>query len=110
MLSKLTIGAALAVFASGCTTLPAEFMPADSAVAHLKIRGELVDMADVKIFINGEKVIDDRLTLLSGDGEFQGLYGGRQVTASCSSKSGLVAEKTRCAVFVDRHRASTLSL
>ncbi|HEX9171092.1 MAG TPA: hypothetical protein VF861_00355 [Telluria sp.] len=110
MFKKLTIAAALAVFATGCAMPIQGFLPPDSAVAQLKIRGELVDMADVKIFINGEKVIDDRLALLSGDGEFHGLYGGREVTANCSSKSGLVTEKTKCAVFVDRRRASTLSL
>lgn len=105
MFKKLTIAAALAVFATGCAMLPP-----DASLAQLKIRGELIDMADVKIFINGEKVIDDRLALLSGDGEFHGLYGGRHVRANCSTKSGLVAAKTQCAVFVDQRRASTLSL
>lgn len=84
MLKKLTIAAALAVFATGCTT--------------------------VRIFINGEKVIDDRLALLGGDGEFHGAYGGQEVIANCSSKAGLAAAKTRCAVFIDQRRASTLSL
>jgi hypothetical protein len=55
-------------------------------------------------------VIDDRLALLSGDGHFRGAYAGQQVTADCSSKAGIVPDKTSCAVFVGRHRASTLAL
>jgi hypothetical protein len=110
MFKKLIVTAALAVFVTGCATPMQGLLPPDAALAQLKIRGELVDMADVKIFINGEKVIDDRLTLLSGDGEFHGSYGGREVTANCASKAGLVADKTRCIVFVDQRRASTVSL
>lgn len=67
-------------------------------------------MADVRIFINGEKVIDDRLALLSGEGHFHGSYDGKEVTADCSSRAGLVADKTRCAVFVGHRRASVLAL
>jgi hypothetical protein len=109
MLNKITIAAALTVFATGCSTPIQGYWPASSKTAHLQIRGELVDMADVKIFINGEKVIDDRLALLSGDGEFHGSYEGQEVTANCSSKAGLVSDKTRCAVYVGHRRASTLA-
>jgi hypothetical protein len=110
MFKKLVVAAAVAVFGTGCATPMQGLLAPDDAMAQLKIRGELVGMADVKIFINGEKVIDDRLALLSGDGEFHGSYGGREVTANCSSKSGLVADKTWCAVFVDQRRVSTVSL
>jgi hypothetical protein len=109
MLNKITIAAALTVFATGCSTLQ-EYGPISANMAHLQIRGELLGMADVRIFINGEKVIDDQLALLSGDGEFHGSYAGQAVVANCSSKAGLVMDKTRCAVFVGHQRASTLAL
>ena len=109
MLKKVAIATALAIVATGCATPMRGYLPVDAETAQLKIRGELVGMTDVRIFINGEKVIDDRLALLSGAGEFHGSYGGKEVTADCSSKAGLVADKTRCAVFVGRQRASTLA-
>jgi hypothetical protein len=57
-----------------CSTPIQRSWPAGSVTASLQIKGELVDMTDVRIFINGEKVIDDRLSLLSGDGQFHGSY------------------------------------
>jgi hypothetical protein len=110
MLNKITIATALTVFATGCSTPIQGYLPASSKTAGWKISGELVDMADVRIFINGEKVIDDRLALLSGAGEFHGSYAGQEVTANCSSKAGIVTDKTKCAVFVGNRRASTLAL
>jgi hypothetical protein len=109
MLNKMTIAAAMTVFATGCSPMQG-FLPVSAATAHLQIKGELIGMTDVRIFINGEKVIDERLALLSGDGQFHGSYAGQEVTANCSSKAGLVWDKTRCAVFVGRHRASTVAL
>jgi hypothetical protein len=61
-------------------------------------------------FSMAKKVIDDWLALLSGDGHFRGSYAGHEVTADCSSKAGIVWDKTSCAVSVGRHRASTLAL
>lgn len=74
-----------------------------------QIRGELFDFTNVKIFIDGVKVIDGRLSLISGDGEFAGRHAGKPIAASCTTSSGLLASTVRCIVFVDNERAATLS-
>jgi hypothetical protein len=64
----------------------------------------------VKVFVNDTKVIDNRLSLMSRDGEFRGSYAGKSVTTSCSTSSGLLTAGTRCIVFVENERAAaTLS-
>lgn len=74
-----------------------------------KIHGELFDFTNVKIFINGEKVIDERISLLSGKGEFHSSYKGKEIRASCSISSGEESSATKCIVFVNDDRAATLS-
>ena len=71
-----------------------------------QISGELFDFTNVRIFINGTKVIDRRLSLISGEGEFQGNYNGKPITANCTTNA---LGSTRCLVFVDNERAATLS-
>jgi len=91
MRKKITISTLLiALFAlsvTACTTVaPSQgYRPAGSTAAPLQINGELFDITNVKIFINGEKVIDKRLSFLSGDGEFYSSYNGKQIMASCST-------------------------
>ena len=101
----------LVLSATACTTVaPSQgYRPAGSTAAPWQISGELFDFTNVKIFINGTKVIDERLSLMSGDGEFHSLYNGKQIMASCSTSAGLVLSSTKCMVFVDNERSATLS-
>jgi hypothetical protein len=108
---KTASTALLALAVASCSTVaPTQgYRSAGSTAAPWQISGELYDFTNVKIFINGAKVIDDRVSLLSGDGEFQGAYNGKQIMASCSTSSGLMNTATKCIVFVENERAATLS-
>ena len=97
MFAKFALCAAAAALVSGCAGLS---HAGKDAAQPLAIRGDLVNLTDVKIFINGDKVIDDQVSLLSGDGNFHGTYAGKAVTARCSTAPAR-AEGTRCAVSVD---------
>ncbi|HEY5582610.1 MAG TPA: hypothetical protein VIK56_15880 [Rhodoferax sp.] len=115
MSKRLVITAAsialLAFSISSCSTVaPSQgYRSAGSTAAPWQISGELFDFTNVKIFINGAKIIDERVSLLSGDGDFQGAYNGKQIMASCSTSSGLLTTATKCIVFVENERAATLS-
>lgn len=100
-----------ALVATGCATAPSQgYRPAGSTAAPWQISGELFDITNIKIFINGDKVIDERLSLMSGDGEFHTSYSGKQILASCSTSPTLFSATTKCFVFVDNEKAATLSL
>ena len=77
MSTKFIIALALAVTMAGCasvtTVTESHYTSRDGKLA---IQGELVDSTDVRIFVNGEKVIDDKVSLLHGDGKFNGSYQG----------------------------------
>jgi len=115
MSKRLAITAAIitsiALSISSCSTVaPSQgYRSAGSTAAPWQISGELFDFTNVKIFINGSKVIDERVSLLSGEGEFHSTYGGKQILASCSTSAGLLTAGTKCIVFVENERAATLS-
>jgi hypothetical protein len=102
---------AAAVALTACSTVaPSQgYRAAGSTAAPWQISGELFDFTNVKIFINGTKVIDERLSLMSGEGEFHSSYSGKQIMASCSTSAGLVSSSTKCIVFVQNEKAATLS-
>lgn len=101
----------LVLIITACTSVaPSQgYRSAGSTAAPWQISGELFDFTNVKIFINGSKVIDERLSLLSGDGDFHASYNGRQILASCTTSTGLVANSIKCFVFVENEKAATLS-
>jgi hypothetical protein len=115
MLRKNAIAAffisAFTLSITACTTVaPSQgYRPSGSTAAPWQISGELFDITNVKIFVNGSMVIDKRLSLLTGDGEFNSSYNGKQIMASCSTNTGLVSSSTKCIVFVDNEKAATLS-
>ena len=96
---------------AACTTVaPSQgYRSAGSTAAPWQIRGELFDITNVKIFVNDAKVIDERLSLMSGDGEFRSSYNGKEIMASCATSAGLVMSSTKCIVFVDNEKAATLT-
>ena len=110
MSTKFIIAVALAVTMSGCTSLtPVTASHYESKDGKLAIQGELVDSTDVRIFVNGEKVIDDKVSLLHGDGKFNGSYQGKPVSADCATPAGRKLNATTCTVAVAGERV-TLTL
>ena len=101
----------LSVLTTGCSTVaPSQgYRPAGSTAAPWQISGELFDFTNVKIFIDGSKVIDQRVSLMSGEGEFHASFKGKQIMASCSTSAGLMTTSTKCIVFVENEKAATLS-
>jgi type 1 fimbria pilin len=102
---KFTILALAGIVLSGC----AAFTPATesryvSADGQLQIRGELVDSTGVKIFVNENKVIDEHVSLVHGDGEFSGTWQGKRVSADCSTAGGRKLHGTTCMVAVGGER------
>jgi hypothetical protein len=101
MSTKFMIWAVLAVTLSGCAALaPVTESRYTSRDGNVAIQGELVDSSDVRIFVNGEKVIDDQISLLHGDGKFDGTWQGKRVSADCSTPSGGQLHATLCTVAV----------
>jgi len=110
MLTKFTFCATVALVCAGCANVsPVPGHQASEPVRTLQVRGDLIDLTDVKIYINDDKVIDEQVSLLRGDGEFRGVYAGKPVTASCSTAPRRKAGGTICLVSVDNERATTLT-
>jgi hypothetical protein len=105
MSQKFALIACMGVFLAGCTTFtPATESRYVSADGQLQIRGELVDGSGVKIFVNENKVIDEHVSLVRGDGEFAGNYQGKRVSADCSTSGGRKLHGTTCMVAVGGER------
>jgi hypothetical protein len=105
MLKEFTTMACIGILLSGC----AAFTPVTesryvSADGQLQIRGELVDSTSVKIFVNENKVIDEHVSLIRGDGAFAGNYQGKRVSADCSTSGGRKLHGTTCMVAVGGER------
>jgi hypothetical protein len=110
MSTKFMIAAALAVTMSGCAALaPVTGSHYTSRDGKLDIQGQLIDNSDVRIFVNGDKVIDEQISLLHGDGKFDGTWQGKRVSADCSTSAGRQLNATQCTVAVDGERV-TLTL
>jgi hypothetical protein len=110
MSTKFMIKAAFVLTLSGCASFgPVTASHYTSKDGTLTIHGQLVDNSDVRIFVNGEKVIDDQVSLLHGDGKFNGNYQGKPVTADCSTPAGRQLNTTTCTVAVAGERV-TLAL
>jgi hypothetical protein len=114
MFQKFTISAGLLFSLSACSTFTPAFTPVTgnhyvSANGALQIRGELVDSTDVRIFVNDAKVIQDKVSLIKGDGDFSGSFRGQPVRATCATSSGRKLAGTTCTVAVAGERV-TLTL
>lgn len=110
MSTNFMIAAALAVTISGCAAVaPAAVNQYTSRDGKLNIRGELVDSSRVRIFVNGDKVIADEVSLVTGDGRFDGNWQGKPVSADCVTAAGGKVGATTCTVVVAGERV-TLAL
>jgi len=110
MSTKFIIKMTLALTLSGCASMvPVTESHYVSKDGKLAIRGELVDSTDVRIFVNGEKVIADQISLMYGDGKFNGNYQGKPVSADCATAAGRKSNATTCTVVVAGERV-TLTL
>jgi hypothetical protein len=110
MSTNFMIAAVLAATMSGCAALaPVTGNHYTSPDGKLDIQGQLVDSSDVRIFVNGDKVIDDRVSLVKGDGKFDGNWQGKPVSADCATAEGRTTGATTCTVAVAGERV-TLTL
>jgi len=110
MLRNIAISAGLILLLPACSlTTPVTGSHYVSDDGALKIRGELVDSSDVRIFVNDAKVIEDRVSLLSGAGDFAGSFQGKPVRANCATPAGRQLGATTCTVAVAGKRV-TLTL
>jgi outer membrane lipoprotein SlyB len=110
MSTKFMIAAALAVTMSGCATFaPVTGNHYTSPDGKLDIQGQLVDSSDVRIFVNGDNVIEDHVSLVHGDGKFDGTWQGKRVSADCTTVEGRKLGGTTCLVAVGSERV-TLTL
>jgi hypothetical protein len=107
MFKKSLLLAAVAASACACAFAEPrgnEYRSSIEMARGLKVSGDLVDLTEVRIYVNGRKVIDGQVALLHGDGEFRGQYEGRPVAASCSTRPGRAAGGTSCEVSIDEER------
>ena len=108
-LHRIVIGGMLVL--AGCATqAPVQgYRPANHAGAPWQISGEYNDFSGgIIISINGQKVAEGSMSILSGTAELNGQYEGKPVSSSCSYNRGLFASKAQCIVFVNNERAATL--
>ena len=111
-MSRILVSLAATLFITACAThAPTQgYRPAGYSGAPWSITGAVNLLSGSATFdINAQRVIDDRLNLLTGDGEFSGTYQGRSVNASCITKMGLVSNVTTCFVFIAGEKAATLT-
>ena len=107
MLIKFTLGACIVLTLGACSSFtPVTGSYYVSADGRVHIRGELVDTTNVRIFVNEAKVIDDKVSLLHGDGDFAGNYQGRPVSASCATSADFKLGATTCTVALDGERVT----
>jgi hypothetical protein len=107
-----TLLLAVSIFTAGCASqAPSQgYRPAGYTGEQWSITGEVNLLTGFAAFnINGQRVIDGRLNLLTGDGEFSGAYQGKPITATCITKTGFVTTATTCFVFVAGEKAATLT-
>ena len=95
----------------GCASAPSQsYRPANYSGNPWSITGDFNNLSQkVIVKINNQTVIEDKLTFFGGSGEFQGIYEGKPVTASCSTNTSFFGSKVNCMIFVSGDRAATLS-
>lgn len=111
-MNRVVISIASALIFSACATqAPSQgYRPAGYTGAPWAITGSVNLLTGSAIFdINSQRVIDGRLSLLTGDGELSGSYQGKPVNASCITKAGFVSNVTTCFIFISGEKAATLT-
>jgi len=108
MFHKITLCTGLIALLSACSTTMTpvtanHYASNDGAV---RIRGELVDSSNVRIYVNDAKVIQDNVSLLKGDGDFNGSFQGKPVHARCATVSGRKLSGTTCLVAFGGERVT----
>lgn len=104
MLTSFFRASLLVAACSGCTMLSPthEYRNSFATANGAHVSAQLVDLADLKVFIDGEQVIDGRLALPNGEGRFSGQFRGQAVSASCSTAPSMSRRGTSCRVDVGR--------
>ncbi|GAB3447834.1 hypothetical protein NX773_23145 [Massilia solisilvae] len=108
MFRKLGMAAGCAVFCAGCSTALPAFDHGPVQMDGVRVNADLVDLTQLKVYVNGEKVIDDGLSLPRGEGSFRGNYAGKPVLASCSTRHLMASGATSCVITVGSTSRSML--
>ncbi len=108
-ISNLAFFVVLTCYLAGCASAPSQgYRPANYGGEPWNISGNMNQFTNnITIKINDRVVIDNTLSIFTGDGEFSGNYQGKQITASCMTN--MWATKTNCFVFVSGEKAATLT-
>ena len=98
----------MALLCGGCAAAAKQlYRPADTAATEWLIEGRQSGFGKISISINGTPVIDGKISLWSGAGDFTGMYSGRTIAASCSKSEGS-GVRTRCVLYVNGDKATTI--
>lgn len=93
----------LALFVSGCSTAQlATYQVPDSSGPPWEIEARWYDVGDqLSVLINGTPVMNTSVNIFSGEGDAEGMYGGKKITAKVFKSGELFQEKTIVQVFVE---------
>ncbi|HUS23324.1 MAG TPA: hypothetical protein VM369_00100 [Candidatus Binatia bacterium] len=98
---------AVGVLASGCAAAAKQtYQPTDTAPQWL-IEGRESGLGQLTISINGTPVIQGKVSIWSGEGDFSGSFEGKNLRALCSKAEGS-GIRTRCALQMDGQKITTL--
>lgn len=101
-----------ALMLSGCAATPAPvqgYRPANHNGPPWEISGSYNEFSGkIIILINGEKITEGSMSIMTGRGDFSGHYNEKPISVSCSTTSGFLTAKTQCMVFVGNERAAIL--
>lgn len=94
----------LAAACGACSVLePArDYRSGFSTSSGATVRVDLIGQTDLTVYVDGEKVIEDQLSLVDGAGRFSAQYKGQAVTARCSTAPSMQHPGTTCTVGVGR--------
>ena len=100
--------AMLALACVGCAAVAPPRVWRNNAGPELEFAGTQEGFGRTVITINGQPVIDGKLSLWSGAGELAGTHEGKPVRAVCENPRGS-AVRTMCVVSYNGREAATLS-
>jgi hypothetical protein len=101
----------LALFVYGCsTTQRATYQLPDSSEPPWEIQARWYDVGDqLTVLINNTPILNTSVNIFSGEGDAEGVYGGKNITAKVFKSGELFQEKTIVQVFVEGKMAAEFS-
>ncbi len=92
-----------------CASAPTQSYRPRNTEDSWQISGEYTPLTEaLAIRINGQEVMDGRLSFFGSTAELHGFYQDQPVTASCYKRLSWGGNKTECQVLVSNERAALL--